>query len=95
MASMHERAVEAQVSHDVRTALTIVLGYSQLLETMLAQRGLTPEAATARRVVVAGGRLRAEIEHLLCEPSRRQPGGPPSPPGPRATRDIQILGGRS
>ena len=53
------------ISHDLRNPLTGLLGYAQLLQRLLAQRGLEREAASAEAIIINGRRMNSMIQDLV------------------------------
>jgi PAS domain S-box-containing protein len=53
------------ISHDLRTPLSVIVGYAQLLLQTLTQQGLEREASSAQIVFESGNRMNLMIEDLL------------------------------
>lgn len=68
----------ALLSHDLRTPLTSILGFAQLLHHDIMQRGLTKEARWAETLITNGQRMNSMIEEVL-ERNFRETGGAAQP----------------
>ena len=73
----------AQLCHDLRTPLTAVIGYGELLQEEAEERRLADLAADAERISGAGRRLLGLVDAALGLAATGDAGDPPaSPPRP-------------
>ena len=73
----------AQLCHDLRTPLTAVIGYGELLQEEAEERRLADLAADAERISGAGRRLLGVVDIALALAATGDAGDPPaSPPRP-------------
>ena len=70
----------AQLCHDLRTPLTAVIGYSELLQEEAEERRLPELAADAGRISRAGRRLLGLVDAALGLAATEDAGDPPAPP---------------